>query len=296
MEKLEIKMRRRDRVSHDVAAFNEGPIDAPMVVFCAHIDSAQAMAVDQPFSVRLFANGMRILQRLAILIALLSLAWLLGFQVPFSIFWPIGFLGSLVGGWFLLVDLINQLDHHKGFSPGAVDNASGVGIVLALAEAYAEVPPRRLRLGYLITGAEEPGLFGAEAFANQLVQTKGKVIVFNIDMVGAGQDVQVVTRVGSLLGKETSRPLNDLLFEINPQVKGAWYSLKSGDFLPFLQSGLEAVSIQTAGSDEAEVAYHTRNDQFELIDVRSLAITADLINRFIELLPYSDWAMGKARG
>ena len=265
-----------------------------MVVFCAHIDSAPAMAVDHPFSVRLFANGMRILQRLAILIALLSLAWLLGFQVPFSIYWPIGILGSLAGGWFMLVDLINQLDHRKGNSPGAVDNASGVGMVLSLAEAFAESQPKRLRLGYLITGAEEPGLFGAEAFVKRLKQVKGKTVVFNLDMVGAGENIQVVTRSGSLLVRDTSHQLNGLLFEIQPEAKPVWYSLKSSDFLPFLRAGLETVSIQTTGSDEAEVAYHTRKDNFNLIDIRSLEITGDLINRFIEILPYSDWALNQA--
>jgi hypothetical protein len=291
LERLEIKLRAKKFKTHNIFAFNEGPVENPMVLFCAHIDSAPAMAVDEAFSVRLFASGMRILQRIAILIALLSLAIILGFVLPSAIYLPVGIIGSLVGGWYILVDLINQMDRRKGISPGAIDNASGTGMVLALAEAFAEAPPKRLRVGFLITGGEEPGLYGASVFIQRLLQFKGKVLVFNIDMVGAGDEIQVVTRVGTLLSQDTTKKLNDLLFDIDPKARPVWYSLKSGDFAPFLRTGFDAVSIQTAGSAEAETAYHTRKDTIGLIDIRSLDMTASLISQFMEMLPYSDWAM-----
>jgi len=292
LERLEIKMRPKKQASNDVFAMNEGNAENPLVIFCAHIDSAPAMAVDGPFLVRLFSNGMRIMQRIAILIAYLSLAGILGFAIPGSIYWPVAGAAGLVGGWFMLIDLINQLDRRKGNSPGAVDNASGVGMVLALAEAFAENPPKRLRTGFLITGAEEPGLYGAEVFSGKLREYKGKVFVFNIDMVGAGDEIQVVTRVGSLLPQDTSKKINELLFEINPDARAVWYSLKSSDFAPFLRSGIEAVSIQTGGSGIAETAYHTRKDTFDLIDISTLTKTGNFISRFVEMLPYSDWAIG----
>jgi hypothetical protein len=292
LERLEIKIRPKKQTSHNVVAINDGAADNPLVIFCAHIDSAPAMAVDHPLFIRLFANGMGILQRVAFLVALLSMAAVLGFAIPGAVFWPVAVASCLVGGWFMLVDLINQLDRRKGYSPGAVDNASGVGMVLALAEAFAENKPKRLQMGFLITGAEEPGLYGAEAFASQLLSHKGKSIVFNIDMVGAGDKIHVVTRVGSLFSKDTTRALNDLLFEIDPQAKPVWYSLKSGDFEPILRAGLEAVSIQTAGgSVQAETAYHTCKDTFDLIDIRALDLAGELILEFIEILPYSDWAL-----
>ncbi len=46
-------------------------------------------------------------------------------------------------------------------SPGAVDNAGSVGIVLELAKVFRETPPAHLRLTFLFTGAEEWGLQGA---------------------------------------------------------------------------------------------------------------------------------------
>jgi hypothetical protein len=275
----------------DVAAFNEGPQDAPLLIFCAHADTAPAMALDNSFLVQLNSRAMRIMQRIAILVALLSLVTLLGFGQPVSIYWPVAAAGSLASGCFLIMDLINSLYRKKGYAPGAVDNASGVGMVLSLAEYFSEQPPKRLRLGFLITGAEETGLQGAAAIAARLGQRTGKTALFNLDMVGAGKNIQVVTQVGSFLAQSTTKPLNTLLFDVDPRAKGVWYSLKSGDFAAFLRAGMDAVSIQMAGSTQAETAYHTIKDDIHLIDLRSLEICGNMVIRFVEMLPYSDWTI-----
>ena len=208
-----------------------------------------------------------------------------------SIYWPVAVAGSLVSGCFLIMDLINSFSQKKGYAPGAVDNASGVGMVLSLAEYFSELPPKRLRLGFLITGAEETGLQGAAAFAEKLAQHGGKTAVFNLDMVGAGEELQVVTQVGSMLVQTTTKSLNTLLFNVHAQAKPIWYSLKSGDFAAFLRAGVDAVSIQTAGSVQAETAYHTIKDNIHLIDIESLEIVGTTVVKFVEMLPYSDWAM-----
>lgn len=46
-------------------------------------------------------------------------------------------------------------------SPGALDNASGVGAVLACAEYFAQNPPAGISIRYLFFGAEEYGLQGS---------------------------------------------------------------------------------------------------------------------------------------
>ena len=237
LEKWETGLRNRSQYTENVVAFNESSTDLPLLVFCAHIDSAPAMALDHPFLTGLFAQGMRILQRIAILIALLSLVMLLGFSIPFPIFLPVAWGATLLGGCFALHDLINQLDHRKGYSPGAVDNASGVGMVLAMAEYFAEEgAPKRLRLGFLITAAEETGLHGAEAYAHELSQKPGKVAVFNLDMVGAGSCLQVVTRQGSLITHETTPTLNEVIFDVSPPVKPGLVFVKKRGFCGFSQS------------------------------------------------------------
>jgi aminopeptidase YwaD len=294
IEKWMERQRPRTGLSHTVYAESDYKEDTPLLIFCAHCDSAMAMAIDYPFLTALFAQGMRILQRIAILIALLSIVVLMGFELSLTLYRIVGLAATLIGGWFALTDLINQLEHHKGYTPGALDNASGVGMVLALAEYYAiQNPPQRVRLGFLVTGAEETGLHGAAAFAEGLAKKEKKVAVFNLDMVGAGHAVQVVTREGSLFSQGTTRSLNQLLFEVHPQAKGVWYSLKSGDFAAFLRKGIDAVSIQLAGSSEAEAAYHTRRDGMDMIDISSLELCGNLVNHFVEMLPYSRWGMEK---
>ncbi len=296
LEKWNSNRRACTATSTNIYAAGEtnGTDDKPLVIFCAHVDSAPAMAIDHPLLVGLFSRGMTILQRLAVFILFLSLAHLIGFSLPFSLYLPLGLITSLVGLWFAATALFNQLNHQKGFTAGASDNASGVGLTLALAEHYsAEGFPKRLNLGFLITGAEETGLHGAKAFAQLPLVQRHKTLIVNLDMVGAGRQILVVEREGSLFTYKTPSELNKLLLDVSPGARTVWYSLKSGDFAAFLAAGVDAVSIQTTGNEFAEAAYHTINDNMNVIDVQSLEMVGQTLTRFVDMLPYSQWAVPK---
>jgi Zn-dependent M28 family amino/carboxypeptidase len=163
-------------------------------------------------------------------------------------------------------------------------------MALALAETFSETSPRRLRIGFLFSGAEEPGLYGAEAFVKKYGGQQ-KVALFNLDMVGAGDNLLIVNRVGSMWTRETNKELNTLLFNIWPKAKTVWYSLKSGDFEAFLKGGIDAISIQTTGSDQADVAYHTIHDDMKNVNIQTLEFVGQICGQFTEMLPYTDWAM-----
>lgn len=292
LEKINRRNVKKEQKSQNVSAVLEGKAEDPLVIFCAHVDTARGMTLDHPWWVIIYAKGMSIMQRLAILIALLSIVNLIGFQIPQPATQAIQLIVIIVGLVFMVAEVINQCFKGKDYSTGAIDNASGVGLVLALAEYFAEFNPKRMQMAFLITGAEEPGLYGAEAFAGQL-NTKRKTLIVNLDMVGAGGQLQVVTKVGSLFTLGTCQVVNQLLFEILPQARGVWYSLKSGDFEPFLRMGFDAISIQMAGNGAAETGYHTIRDKTDLVDIQSLETTASVMVQLIETLPYSDWAIHK---
>jgi hypothetical protein len=74
-------------------------------------------------------------------------------------------------------------------SPGALDNASGVATVLALAESERE----RDDVAFLITDAEELGLVGARAIARKLNPVFG---VINIDGIDDDGPVYVLEKFG----------------------------------------------------------------------------------------------------
>ncbi len=69
-------------------------------------------------------------------------------------------------------------------TPGANDNASGVGVVLFLAEALARAPLRRTEVWFLLTGCEEVGARGAEAFVRNHRKELDRPFFIAVDSVG----------------------------------------------------------------------------------------------------------------
>jgi hypothetical protein len=257
--------------------------ERPTLILCAHVDSARASAFHSRFGLELQANAIFYAQRGAIAVAAMALLSLIGFRLPGGIITLTGILGSALGGWLTASDLLNQLAHGNRYSPGANDNASGVGVLLALAEYFASIPPTRINLGFLFTGAEETGMHGAKAFAASLHEQTGNIHIINLDMVGAGNTLHFVTRDGTIFQRTTDTPLNQLIQSANPDATGIWYTLKSGDCLPMLQHHIRATSIEMAGSAEAAAAYHSINDKTDTLHYRALEKTAETVKMVVEL-------------
>ena len=80
---------------------------------------------------------------------------------------------------------------------GALDNASGVAAVLEIARAFTSVEPRPKRsILFLMVGAEEQGLLGAQHYAEQPIYPLAKTLAnINIDGVnqwGRTKDITVI--------------------------------------------------------------------------------------------------------
>jgi hypothetical protein len=269
--------------SENLLAQRPGPTEGSELIFCAHVDSARASAFRNPFWLQLQSQTMFVALRVALAVGALALLAGLGFNAPPALEWLVALAGSVVGGWWVFGELFNQFRGRGHYSPGAHDNASGVGVVLALAEYFSQNPAHRVRLRFLFTGAEETGMHGAAAFAAKL-EPGDPAWVLNFDMVGAGETLGVVVRDGTLWPLRTDAQLNGRLYAARPELRRIWYTLRSGDFLPFLQRGLRATSLQTSGSARAEMGYHTVLDTLEVIEPAALAMTAQTAIRMVEAM------------
>lgn len=73
------------------------------------------------------------------------------------------------------------------FSPGANDNATGVAVVLGLAEKLLQAPLRTTDVWFVFTGCEEVGAYGMQVFLDRHAAPLGDKPVFIIlDEVGIG--------------------------------------------------------------------------------------------------------------
>jgi hypothetical protein len=107
-----------------------------------------------------------------------------------------------------LFHLVYLLGPMGNASEGAVDNASGVGVLLELARILRSNPSPGIRPIFLFTGAEEWGLLGALMAARKhgpdMLQSRAFLI--NIDSVGRGRVLR-----GCSLGKEGKHWLGELI-------------------------------------------------------------------------------------
>jgi len=254
------------------------------LVLCAHLDSAPASRLTSRWLRRLESRRMDIVQRTVVLLAAAALLQVLGVALPAWLLVALAGIGSLAGVAWLLLETWGRESSRGAHSPGAHDNASGVSVLLALAEHYAAHPPGKLQIGFLFTTAEETGGHGARAFAATLPRSAPQPQFLVLDMVGAGEVLRWVSKDGLFLPLRSSARLNQIIQQVNPQVRELWYTLRSGDHAAFLEHGLQATALQTSGSLQAELAYHSPDDTLAVIEPPALQMTITTIMQMIAVL------------
>jgi Zn-dependent M28 family amino/carboxypeptidase len=135
---------------------------------------------------------------------------------------------------------------------GALDNASGVAQVLALAEAFTKLPadeqPKRSQI-FLFTTAEEQGLLGAEWYAAHPIFPPAKTAA-NINIDG-GNFYGLTTDYGALgAERSTLQPIiNNVLqtrgMKFSPDTRSEQGYFFRSDHFPFAKIGVPALSIRS---------------------------------------------------
>ena len=164
--------------------------------------------------------------------------------------------------------------------PGANDNASGVAMMLALAEWFAKHKPKYNMLFVAFAG-EEAGLLGSEWFmVDRLVQASQIKLMLNLDILGTGDD-------GITVVNATAQPkFFDQLVAINgerkllAQVKARGPACNS-DHCPFVKRNVPALFVYTMGGI---AAYHDVLDREETLPLTEFADLYALLKEFLTTL------------
>jgi Zn-dependent M28 family amino/carboxypeptidase len=179
---------------------------------------------------------------------------------------------------------------HLGFRPGvggdniyngAVDNATGCGMLLEMARAFSLQPaPRRSVIFAAVTG-EEQGLLGSQYLGQHPPIPAGKVAAsFNIDGIrpdGIPEHIQVSGSERTTLYPVVQETAKDFNFEIRPDANpGAGHFYRS-DHFSLARVGVPSFSIQEGlkfrgraldwgiqrENEYDEKNYHQPSDQFD---------------------------------
>jgi Zn-dependent M28 family amino/carboxypeptidase len=131
---------------------------------------------------------------------------------------------------------------------GAYDNASGVSVLLALAEAAGSAPGRPPRpLLFVATTAEESGLLGAEWYARHpLYPPEHTAAVFNVDganLWGPTEDIAPLGTDRSDLGGFVRQAAQAEGMVVAPEQHPEQGMFFRQDHFPFARAGIPAIAM-----------------------------------------------------
>lgn len=160
---------------------------------------------------------------------------------------------------------------------GANDNASGVAMLLCLAEEIAKKPLRKNVL-FIAFAGEEAGLQGSRwCVVDRPIDLRRIKAMINLDLNGTGEEgITVVNATEQKKLFSTLVKINDAKKRL-PQVKARGPACNS-DHCPFVQKGVPAVFIYTMGG---AAHYH---DVRDLPDGLSLAGFDGLYRNLVDLM------------
>lgn len=161
-------------------------------------------------------------------------------------------------------------------SPGANDNASGVGVILGLAERLKREPLAHTEIWLAFTGCEEAAAYGISAFLDLHARELGEEAVYIvIDQVGKGH-LEYLTADGLIIKRAThrqalrvARDAAEVLLDVETAEQiGIAYT----DAAVVTKRGLIAltlVAVPPSGSSES-IHWHQMSDTSDTIDPKCL--------------------------
>jgi aminopeptidase YwaD len=173
-----------------------------------------------------------------------------------------------------------HIDAKKG-TPGAIDNASGVAVLLLLAELLRNYAGTLLIEIVALNGEDYYAVPGQMLYLQQN-QNRFSEILLNINIDGAGYREGKSAFSFYNLPEEIELSLREVIAHFDGIAVGTpWYQ---GDHSIFIQNGCPAVAVSsqwfTDNIDSQEIT-HTSKDNLEIVDCQKLVEIAQALSLFI---------------
>lgn len=172
-----------------------------------------------------------------------------------------------------------------GVHHGADDNASGVSLMIELAEKFAKNKDTHKRsLLFIAFSAEEMGLIGSKYFAeNPLIDLSKVNAMINLDMVGRLMDDSIL-QIG---GVGTAERFKDFVLE-NTDTTGIKITFTEEGYGPSDHSSFYGKNIPVLFfSTGAHQDYHTPADTYDKLDYKGMVSISDRVFKLASALANS---------
>lgn len=163
--------------------------------------------------------------------------------------------------------------------PGANDNASGVSMLLNIAEHFMKPENRpNYRMVFIAFAAEEAGLVGSKQYSEAPWTPLGNIkFLLNLDLLGTGED-------GMMVVNATEHPTQFQVLDSLNRVTGGLKEIRqrgkaaNSDHYWFSEKGVPAFFCYTLGGSPA---YHDIHDKPDGLSLSKYREVFDLLTRFL---------------
>jgi aminopeptidase YwaD len=173
-----------------------------------------------------------------------------------------------------------HIDTKKG-TPGAIDNATGVIVLLLVAEMLGDYDGNRMLEIVALNGEDYYSVPGQMDYIYKN-QNKFNEILLNVNIDGAGyiDGKSIFSLFG--LPEEMKEKVNGVLSEYDGITEGILYP--QGDHSIFIQNGCPAIAISSKWLIDhmnSQAITHTPNDNAGIVDCRKVVEIAEALNWLI---------------
>ncbi len=187
-----------------------------------------------------------------------------------------GFWVSLIPAVCLLALSVNVTGNA---SPGALDDAAGIAVVLELARIIKQEPLENLDLVVACLGCEEVGLVGSIKFMRAhgpAFTERGKLYFLNFDMPFSPAGSVYLNTAFEVPRRRTSATLNGIAKEaadsLGVDVKGVYVPIgAAADHMPWVKNGYEATGFVSPAA-----FVHSSRDTLEKISGKGLKSAGEI--------------------
>ncbi len=169
-------------------------------------------------------------------------------------------------------------------APGAVDNASGVAVLLELSRVLSKVPHQET-YQLIFFGAEEYGLVGSQFYTSQ-ADLSAVQWMLNVDMVGTPLEIDVagiksappeLIQQVAALARDSAIPFHisrDFIMMTRGSSNGG-----TSDFSSFLDKGIPALGLGVFGRPAG--FFHRPEDRLERVSLEEMQKIGDYTHRLL---------------
>jgi len=203
-----------------------------------------------------------------------------------------GWLAPACGSTAALAALALSTMRSGNRSPGGVDNAGSLAILLELARTLPDGMPDDVELVFLSTGAEEDHMVGAMRWLDQHAGDLGGRTVYCLNFDGAGAPGRLVLLerygVGRLFSATLSAAARRAADRLGVRVLGVLQPPGLGiDAIPFAHRGIPCLTLASGSLGRATMSVHSAGDVAANLDPTALAAVFHLatltVDELIEL-------------